>query len=252
MCAHPFSLALFQPCTSLRALAISILYSNNRERFCPDLSLPVSKENIWVHSTLLNTDKENLKVVWISIKLMKHVHWWWMVLGILSRQSITSAMGNSYWITAYQTLHSLTFPQIIVQVFDQFESQLTIEYQVILGPWQCMHGHGHHYIVFYAELTEWVGNSTVHLISCFLGACLIKEDVEMRLSPALCHSMLCITMFFQSFLCPMRLLIIRRFSLYLTLKLLYDWVDIARKRGYAIGLFGNTGNMNLPLWNALP
>jgi hypothetical protein len=45
----------------------------------------------------------------------------------------------------------------------------------------------------------------------------------------------------------MRLLIIRRFSLYLTLKLLYDWVDIARKRGYAIGLFGNTGNMNLPL-----
>lgn len=87
----------------------------------------------------------------------------------------------------------------------------------------------------------------MHLVLRFLDILFIKEDVEMRLSPALCHSMLCITMFFQSFLCPMRLLIIRRFSLYLTLKLLYDWVDIARKRGYAIGLFGNTGNMNLPL-----
>ena len=51
---------------------------------------------------------------------MTHVSWWWLILGILRRQSIKSAMVNSYWTPNFgqpQLIrHSMpiTFPNIIV------------------------------------------------------------------------------------------------------------------------------------------
>lgn len=128
--APPSHLAISHPCRSLRPLGKIWLPSWNSDGFCPDLSLPPSKKDIWSRKALINTDKEYSKV-WLP--------------------------------TACQMLYVFClYPASFLQMFGRCESPLLFVW------WQCMHGgHTNFHLLSYVELSDSVGKWTLTQLCVF-------------------------------------------------------------------------------------